>query len=324
MKRRRKRVKVNYKNLFILIFVVAVLCFLVFLIFKKFNTSDSDNKNDNNKSNVVSDEVKDHLKDLGYSNSDIEVINSKVKKDDILSMENKNDNLVKYLGVKYFHIENIDRYDKYMDEENVSAEQAIMEVNIGIDKPFYTDIKTIDNPNDLLVLVNKYNALPSGYVPSDLIQVEGERMQREAGEAMLKMVEAIRNDGLTLNLLSGYRSEEKQTDLYTDYAASDGKEKADTYSARPRHSEHETGLAMDVSDGWYLEEYFEDTPEFDWLQKNAYKYGYILRYKKDKVYESGYVYEPWHYRYVGVEVATIIHNEDLTFEEYYVKYKGLY
>ena len=78
------------------------------------------------------------------------------------------------------------------------------------------------------------------------------------------------------------------------------------------------------NDKWDLTEEFENTEQFKWLNENAYKYGYILRYKKDKVYMTGYTYEPWHYRYVGVEAATIIKNENLTFEEYYVKYKGLY
>ncbi len=321
--KRRKKVRVNFKNLFILICFVLVLVFLGMLIFKKFTSSENDSK-DNGKTSEVKDEVKEHLSSLGYSKSDIKVISSNMSEEDIMSIDKKYDYLVDYLGVKYFHFENIDRYDKLMEEEDIKVEDAIMNVNIGIDKPFYTDIKTVSNPDDLLVLVNKYNALPSGIEPSDLIDVEGEQMQREAGEAMLKMVSDIRSEGLDINLLSGYRSEETQRGLYNNYVASDGKEEADTYSARPNHSEHQTGLAMDLSDGWYLEEYFEDTPLFDWLQDNCYKYGFILRYKKDKVYESGYVYEPWHYRYVGVEVATIIHNENLTFEEYYVKYKGLY
>lgn len=104
----------------------------------------------------------------------------------------------------------------------------------------------------------------------------------------------------------------------------DGVKETDTYSARPNHSEHQTGLAMDLSTDGTLSEAFENTEQFKWLNENAHKYGYILRYKKDKVYMTGYTYEPWHYRYVGVEVATIIKNENLTFEEYYVKYKGLY
>ena len=199
-----------------------------------------------------------------------------------------------------------------------------MRVNTSIDKEFYTDIKTVDNPNDLLVLVNKFYALPSGIEPNDLIQVESVKMQREAGEALKEMATAMRNDGLKIILQSGYRSEDTQSYLYNRYVARDGKEEADTYSARPNHSEHQTGLAIDVSHDGTLEEYFEDTPQFEWLQDNAHKYGFILRYPKDKVYMTGYTYEPWHYRYVGIEVATLIKNENITFEEYYVKYKGLY
>ena len=123
---------------------------------------------------------------------------------------------------------------------------------------------------------------------------------------------------------SGYRSYELQENLYTGYVASHGQESADLESAKPGHSEHQLGLAMDLSIDGTLDESFGLTEQFDWLQENAYKYGYILRYPKDKVYMTGYAYEPWHYRYVGVEAATIIHNEDITYEEYCVKYLGLY
>lgn len=141
---------------------------------------------------------------------------------------------------------------------------------------------------------------------------------------MKKMVSDLRNEGLKIILQSGYRSEDTQDYLYNRYVNNYGKEEADTFSARPNHSEHQTGLAMDLSVDGTLSEAFENTEQFKWLNENAHKYGYILRYKKDKVYMTGYTYEPWHYRYVGVEVATIIKNENLTFEEYYVKYKGLY
>ena len=210
-----------------------------------------------------------------------------------------------------------------MNKEN-DYETVVMNVNIGLDREFYTNIKEVSDPYDTLVLVNKYYALPSGIEPKSLVNIEGEKMTPEAAEAMKKMISDLRSTGLTLNLISGYRSEDTQRTLYNRYGNSDGFDNADTYSARPNHSEHQTGLAMDVSENWDLTEEFENTEQFKWLNENAYKYGYILRYKKDKVYMTGYTYEPWHYRYVGVEAATIIKNENLTFEEYYVKYKGLY
>lgn len=267
---------------------------------------------------------KSKLSKLGYSNKEIKTIKNNLSKDEIKKINNYYENLEEYSSVNYFHIENIDRYDNLKEISNFSDEDIIMRVNTNVDKPFYTDIKTVDNPNNILVLVNKYYAFSQDYTPEDLIPVENTFMRSVAAEPMLNMVKAMREKGLTVNLLSGYRSYITQVNLYNRYANKDGKEKTDTYSARPGHSEHQSGLAMDLSNNWSLTEEFENTPEFNWLSEHAHEYGFILRYKKDKVYMTGYVYEPWHYRYVGVDVATRIHEENLTFEEYCVLYRGLY
>lgn len=320
--KKKKRVKVHFGNLIILIIIIGIGIFGIKTLYKQLNSDDTNNTNIENK--IESDSIKDKLVNLGYSKSESEEIINNLDKEEIEKIDKKYDYLVEFSKIKYFHIENIERYINLKNKSDYSYDEIIMRVNTSIDKEFYTDIKTVDNPNDLLVLVNKFYALPSGIEPNDLIQVESVKMQREAGEALKEMATAMRNDGLKIILQSGYRSEDTQSYLYNRYVARDGKEEADTYSARPNHSEHQTGLAIDVSHDGTLEEYFEDTPQFEWLQDNAHKYGFILRYPKDKVYMTGYTYEPWHYRYVGIEVATLIKNENITFEEYYVKYKGLY
>lgn len=320
--KRKKRVKVHFGNLIILIIIIGIGIFGIKVLYKQLNSDDTNNTNIENK--IESDPIKDKLVNLGYSKSESEEIINNLDKEEIEKIDKKYDYLVEFSKIKYFHIENIERYINLKNKSDYSYDEIIMRVNTSIDKEFYTDIKTVDNPNDLLVLVNKFYALPSGIEPNDLIQVESVKMQREAGKALKEMATAMRNDGLKIILQSGYRSEDTQSYLYNRYVARDGKEEADTYSARPNHSEHQTGLAIDVSHDGTLEEYFEDTPQFEWLQDNAHKYGFILRYPKDKVYMTGYTYEPWHYRYVGIEVATLIKNENITFEEYYVKYKGLY
>ncbi len=320
--KKKKKVKVHFGNLIVLIIIIGIGIFGIKTLYKQLNTDDTNNTNSENK--FESDPIKDKLVNLGYSKSESEEIINNLDKEEIEKIDKQYDYLVEFSKIKYFHIENIERYINLKNKSDYSYDEIVMRVNTSIDKEFYTDIKTADNPNDLLVLVNKFYALPSGIEPNDLIQVEGVKMQREAGEALEEMATAMRNDGLKIILQSGYRSEDTQSYLYNRYVARDGKEKADTYSARPNHSEHQTGLAIDVSHDGTLEEYFEDTPQFKWLQDNAHKYGFILRYPKDKVYMTGYTYEPWHYRYVGIEVATIIKNENITFEEYYVKYKGLY
>lgn len=145
------------------------------------------------------------------------------------------------------------------------------------------------------------------------------QLVREAKEAFETLSEDAKKEGMNIIAMSSYRSYDYQVNLYDNYVATDGKEAADTYSARAGYSEHQTGLAVDVYNKVLPYTSFEETEEFNWMQENAYKYGFILRFPKDKVNITGYQYESWHYRYVGKEAAKYIHNHDLTLEEYYVK-----
>ena len=321
--KRKKNVKVHWGNLFLLLVVILVFIFGGLYLYNKLNNNDNGVNNGTNEVNEKADDKK--LTKLGYSKSDAETLLNNLDKSTIDKIDKKYDNLVEYSKVKYFHIENIDRYDSYKDKNSsMSISEVIMNVNISLDKEFYSDIKTVKDPDDTLVLVNKYYGLPSGIEPKHLVNIEGEKMESVAADAMKKMISDLRSTGLHIILQSGYRSEETQSIIYNRNVTNRGKERADKYSARPNHSEHQTGLAMDLSTDGTLEETFENTKQFAWLQENAHKYGFIMRYPKDKVYMTGYGYEPWHYRYVGVEIATLIKNEGITFEEYYVKYKGLY
>lgn len=117
---------------------------------------------------------------------------------------------------------------------------------------------------------------------------------------------------------SAYRSAATQTDLFNSYVASAGYDEANMYSAHPGHSEHQTGLAVDISttsQQCYLDECFIGTSDGQWLADNAYKFGFTLRYPKGKEAITGYNFEPWHYRYVGVALATALHQSGLTLEE---------
>lgn len=138
-----------------------------------------------------------------------------------------------------------------------------------------------------------------------------------AADAFEEMAKAAEKDNYKLIAMSTYRSYDYQVTLYNNYKNSDGQEKADTYSGRPGFSEHQTGLAVDIYNGKTDYTNFEKTEEFNWMQKNAYKYGFILRFPKDKEKETGYQYESWHYRYVGKEIAKYIHNKNITLEEYH-------
>lgn len=189
-----------------------------------------------------------------------------------------------------------------------------------------TDVPASADP--LLILANKDNPLPADYAP-DLAYLEGGsyQMQSEAAAAFDRMKNAANATGLHLMACSTYRSVERQTELFNaeiqkwmgqgmDEAAA--REQAATVVMVPGCSEHNTGLAVDVGSitNQRVEEDFENEPEFAWLQEHAAEYGFILRYPADKVEVTGVTYEPWHYRYVGVENAQKIKESGLCLEEY--------
>lgn len=232
----------------------------------------------------------------------------------------------KYEKLSYYKKENKKRYIAYEKENpTLTLEQIITYVNIGLDNPYYTNTKPADNLNTNLLLVNKYNYLTEDYVPSNLENISttyarsGMQLVKEAKEAFETLSENAKKDGMNVIAMSSYRSYDYQVNLYNNYVAQDGKEAADKYSARPGYSEHQTGLAVDVYNLDLPYTSFEETEEFTWMQKNAYKYGFILRFPKDKVDITGYQYESWHYRYVGKKVAKEIKDNNLTLEEYIAK-----
>ena len=160
--------------------------------------------------------------------------------------------------------------------------------------------------NDILI-ANKTYALPSSYAPGGLLNSFMKAFNTMQADAAIQ--------GIGLSVVSGYRSYSRQNTLYNNYVARDGKVAADTYSARPGHSEHQTGLAADINS---LDQSWIHTPEGQWLNNNCYKYGFIIRYPQGKESITGYIYEPWHIRYVGVDVATALYNGGnwLSLEEY--------
>ena len=173
-------------------------------------------------------------------------------------------------------------------------------------------------------LVNKENALNSDYEPNDLVKVNVEStkdniyMSEIAAENLENMFKAAKEDGINLYIVSGYRSSSYQNNLYYRSLKRRGREYTEKYVAQANHSEHQTGLAADISSesiGYKLISAFEHTEEGRWLDKNAYKYGFILRYPFGKEDITKYSYEPWHLRYVG-NVAKSIYNNDITLEEY--------
>ena len=171
-------------------------------------------------------------------------------------------------------------------------------------------------------LVNKNYKLSSNYIPNDLESInlefacENKYLRKEAKEAFEEMAKSAKKEGLTILAVSTFRNYEYQEKLYNNYVNDLGKFRADIASARAGHSEHQTGLAVDVSDISLDYDNFENTKEFLWMRENSYKYGFILRYPKAKYDITGFKYEPWHYRYVGISTAKYIYKSNITLEEY--------
>ncbi len=188
----------------------------------------------------------------------------------------------------------------------------------------------LDDPTSLQVIVNKKRPLPAGFAPPDLVMPpvklrlgpaeEQMKIRRPVNDALIQMFAAAQRDSVVLVFGSGYRSEALQKQFYNQYVAQSGQPAADTFSARPGYSEHQTGLAIDINSGTggcHLEICFKDTAEGKWLQLHAATYGFVIRYPEGKQAITGYQYEPWHLRYVGRELATKIRQSNKTLEEYF-------
>ena len=180
--------------------------------------------------------------------------------------------------------------------------------------------RAVDDPASAAVVVNKQRPLSADYVPGNQHTVDGQPLRAEAAAAYSSMQEAAAADGVVFTAISGYRSYSSQATLYAAYSAQYGTQTADTISARPGHSEHQTGLAVDIADpagACSLQGCFEDTAAGAWAAANAHRFGFIVRYPDGASAVTGYAYEPWHLRYVGSDIAEGMHAEGIaTLEEY--------
>ena len=192
---------------------------------------------------------------------------------------------------------------------------------------------SLDDPTSIWVVANKQRPLnPKTYAPSDLvvpniplratITSTEKQVRQVTATALEKLASDAKQQGLDFNLQSGYRSYDFQVSLYNRYVSQQGKAVADSQSARPGFSEHQTGLAADLGSVSHpecdVEDCFGTTPEGKWLAGNAYKYGFIIRYPQGLDNVTGYIYEPWHVRYVGIDLATEMHKQGIaTLEQFF-------
>lgn len=294
----KKKIKIKKKNFTIFIIIISIVTFLIFeltyTVVKMINTPKEKNI-----------EVKKNKTNKKKNNSKLD------------ELENINEKIT------YFKNDNIDRYINYKkNNQDLEITQIIKNVNMNLDKIPYEDAIEIEDKDNQLVLVNKYNYLGENFIPKNLENINNQyalnnmKLVNYAKEAFEEMAKAAKKENLKIVAMSSYRSYSYQVDLYNKYKKKDGQEAADKYSGRPGFSEHQSGLAVDVYNEKTEYTNFESTKEFIWMEDHAHEYGFIIRFPKGKENETGYQYESWHYRYVGIEVATYIKNNNISLEEY--------
>lgn len=188
---------------------------------------------------------------------------------------------------------------------------------------------TTDKGNDLLVLINKKIQLPADFAPGDLVSIEGlipsfsgAVLRAEAAAHLKELYLQAKNEGLNLSVISAYRSYSQQINVFNGWVTSAGLKNAESFSAHAGHSQHQLGTAVDFagSSNNSLNAAFGSTPEGIWLSKNAYKFGFVLSYPSGKEAITGYSYEPWHFRYIGVDSAQRMQDLGLILEEFLQKF----
>ncbi len=269
------------------------------------------------------------LIEIGYSNDEVQkILEFDEEKINYFLNNTKNTRIIDLLNETYYLDKNFDKYISYMNEySNLSTTDVIRNINIHLDKDFYEETYPTNTELDTSMLVNKYYYLSEDYVPDDLVTVSQTYSWGEAGSqrirevvynAFLDMWNVANDAGYYLMINSSYRTYQDQESVYNNYRNTSGQTYADSIAARPGYSEHQTGLAIDIFSRTNTSSAtFASSEEASWLKENAYKFGFILRYPEGKEDITGTTYEAWHYRYVGVDIATYIYEHNITFDEYY-------
>ena len=311
MKKRRIKKSVIKKGSLALITIIIIITLIISLKISKYHKT-NDYK----------------LKILGYNKEEIEVI--KTQSDETINyvLNNEyNEQIDDIINEKYYIENNLERYINYKKEnQNIELKNIIALVNVNRDSEEYTNTKKADLSKKELILTNKYNYLDKDYKPENIVTISsryaysGNEAPKEILDYYIEMFEQAENDGVDLVISSAYRDYENQKETYEYYKSINGEEYAKKYASLPGYSEHQTGLAFDILTIGVLTDEFDKTKEYEWLINNSYKYGFILRYPKGKENITGYDYESWHFRYVGKETAKQIHDEQITYDEYYAYY----
>lgn len=273
------------------------------------------------------------LLEKGYSLEDTKTIFAKLSETEQQKLidTDKDDKIISLLEQKYFLEKNLEDYKEYINKNNeTDYAKVISIVNVHANHKWYQLELNTNEDLGMLMNVNKFYTLSETYTPENLKNIDLTYAYDEEGknklidyayDKFLELWQAANDQGFYLMVTSSYRDYESQKEIY-DYRVSNwGERKADETAARPGHSEHQTGLVIDMTSKTEpLADSFTDSKAYEWLKENAYKYGFIERYPEGKTYLTGYNPESWHWRYVGLEAAKTMHDEDITFDEYYAFY----
>lgn len=260
---------------------------------------------------------------IGYNYNDINIIFSHGNNESVKKFLNKGKvkYLEEFLSIDYAKLDNYDRYLKYADETGEDEDVTALYVNLDLDKPDYENAVEVKKFS-IDMLVNKHRYLGNKFEPNDLMEIpveyaseEGLKSSRIAFNAYREMSNAATKEGYGIIINSAYRNYDDQIDISNYYLKWYGQNYVDKYVAKPGYSEHQTGLAYDI--GSTSVNVFANSKEYTWMKDNAYKYGFIERFTKRYEGITGFRMEPWHYRYVGKDIAKYIHDNNISLEEYY-------
>lgn len=279
-----------------------------------------------------------NLKSKGYESQEVEALFYQFGLSDLKSLMETTlnpDQAFELMAASSFDSSCFAIYDEVLSQdENYSVTYALQYAKYpNVKSKFYQDIVETPNTNSLLVLVNQNYRLDEFYAPTDFVpvevpvtpysQVNTNYLRRDAADATELLFSKAQEAGYELTLRTGYISYSVQKNLYNQDVYEMGLEYADKFNSRPGHSEHQTGLAIDITTPSINNELsleFADTEEGKWVLAHAHEYGFIIRYPENRESEVGYFYEPYHLRYVGVEVATEIFENNWTLEDYILNY----
>ena len=271
------------------------------------------------------------LMEHGYSKEEttklLNYFQSNEKFNELLEKE-KNSTILEFIEEKYYIHNNLEKYLTYKEKnKKKSNTEIIATINTHQEENAYEETKESDTTKNILININKYYKVNEDYEPSEITNINlqyayaNNKLAKVANDAYIAMWNAAKESDLKLIVNTSYRTYKSQETMYENTKAASGTRAADNQVARPGHSDHQSGLSIDVFEiNSQTMATFKDSPAYVWLKENAYKYGFIERYPEGKEYITGFTYEPWHWRYVGEEAAKKIQEENITFDEYYAYY----